>query len=99
MFPTTGEYSNYGITQKLLISINYFVKDPKDLTMSDARNIYQQEFWQKYRLDLFTSNKIARKILDMFVNMGPRQAALCVQDALGLEGHMRDGILGPLYQG
>src|SRR5712675_3110698 len=84
--PSNGEYSNFGITLKLLQSINYFVKDPKDLTLSDAKNIYQQQFWQKYRLDLFTSDLVARKIFDMMVNMGPRQGAFCVQDALGLKG-------------
>lgn len=91
---TTGEYSNFGITQKLLIAIKYYVTDPKDLTITDAKNIYMQQFWQKYRFDLYKSDKIAQKILDMFVNMGPRQASLLVQDALGFKDQMRDGVIG-----
>jgi len=91
---TTGEYSNFGITQTLLGKINYFIKDPAQLTVNDAKNIYIQQFWQKYRLDLFTSDAIARKLLDMAVNMGPHQAFLLAQRALGYTGHMLDGILG-----
>lgn len=95
----TGEYSNFGITRELLQGINYFTKDPKELTINDAKNIYMQQFWQKYRLDLFTSDKVARKIMDMFVNMGPKQATLLIQRSLKLPAELIDGVLGHFTRG
>lgn len=90
----TGERSKFGITEKLLKQIDYFVNDADKLTVADAKSIYLQHFWNRYRFDLYKSDKVAAKILDMFVNMGPRQAALLVQDAMEMKGPMRDGIIG-----
>lgn len=92
---STGEYSNFGITQNLLRAINYRVTDPAQLVQADVWNIYLQQFWNKYRFDTFTSNKVAAKIMDMYVNLGPRNAGFVIQDALGLKNEFRDGILGP----
>jgi lysozyme family protein len=95
----TGERSNFGITAKLLFAIDYFTKEPKDLTINDAKNIYITQFWQKYRFDLFDSDRVAAKVMDMYVNMGPHQAALTIQKAMNLKPPFLDGILGHFTRG
>lgn len=95
----TGERSNFGITAKLLKNIDYFTKEPKELTINDAKNIYIQQFWQKYRFDLFDSDRVAAKVMDLYVNAGPHQAALIIQKAMKLKPPFLDGILGHFTRG
>jgi lysozyme family protein len=92
--PQTGEDSNFGVTKGLLKQVNWYPKDPKQLNQDGAKNIYYIFFWQKYTLNSITSEVIAAKILDMIVNMGPRQAGLLLQRALNFTPDRTDGIIG-----
>jgi lysozyme family protein len=92
--PRTGENSNFGITQKDLQAFNWYPNDPKLLTENDVKNIYYIFFWQKWNMKNIKSDIFARKVFDMIINMGPKQAALCLQRALGFGADQIDGIIG-----
>lgn len=92
--PTTGEYSNFGITDKFLYLIEYFERDPAKLTRTDALNIYHKHIWERHHLSSINSDLCARKIFDMIVNMGYRQASLLVQRAIKFTPEMTDGVMG-----
>lgn len=91
---TTGERSRFGVTAKLLTQVNWYPSDPNQLDENSAKNVYYIFFWQKYGLDKITSDIFARKILDMIVNMGPKQAGLLLQRALGFPPDRLDGVIG-----
>lgn len=94
---TTGEFSNYGISQKFLQLIKYKITDPTLLQMSDILALYQTYFWNPYYLRVLSSNLVAQKILDMLVNMGPFEGSKGTQAALNSKGFacVIDGIIGP----
>jgi lysozyme family protein len=56
----------------------------------DAERIYARDYW-KY--DDITDQRVATKIFDMAVNMGPGQAHKQVQVVLSMA--LIDGVLGP----
>tara|TARA_R110001606_G_C15220230_1_gene633946 strand:- start:384 stop:917 length:534 start_codon:yes stop_codon:yes gene_type:complete len=70
--------------------------DVKALSIEDADTLYEKEFWLHYRLDEVTEEMIAVKLMNFFVNMRGKTAALIAQRAandLGA-GLVEDGILG-----
>src|ERR1700753_2861530 len=89
--PKTGEKSKFGITEKLLKSINYYIQDPKDLNGDEAINIYWFYFWILPHFNELQNPKIATKVLDMTVNMGSHQATQLIQRVLGIKD---DGVFG-----
>lgn len=94
---TTGEVSKYGISLKFLQSIRPSVTklNVVGLTREGATRLYQQFFWlgpQIWRLD---DDKLAFKVADLGVNMGPVSAIKLLQQALTGEVKV-DGVLGPL---
>lgn len=94
--PTTMEYSNFGITQTFLKSFPYFITDPLKLSREDAVNIYYQQFWHKYRLDLIHSIKISAKLMDMMISMGKWEAVKILQKIFYPDdSSLQDGALGP----
>lgn len=72
-------------------------EDIRALTLGHALALYERFFWDKYRYGSIPEQKLATKILDLSVNMGPRQAHLVVQRALKYNAPwiLTDGILGP----
>ncbi|RBO85913.1 glycoside hydrolase family 108 protein [Marinomonas aquiplantarum] len=74
------------------------VLDIQQLSKADAAQIYRQYFWLHYRLEQVQSEKIAIKLLNLFVNMRGKTATLIVQRAVNdllTESHLvEDGILG-----
>lgn len=95
--PLTNERSRWGITQKLLLSLNYHQTDPNLLNPIDIDSIYRKIFWDPNRLSEIENQLIANKVFDMAVNMGSRQAVKLLQASLNSVGGMSviDGILGP----
>lgn len=84
-----GGETNFGITKR-----QYPNLDIKNLTREQAIAIYERDFW---KFGDFSSQRIATKMLDIFVNMPPARAIKLLQLSLRsiLAGPVvADGILG-----
>jgi lysozyme family protein len=70
--------------------------DIRKLSREQAIGIYRSQWWEKYRYWLLPQ-AAAVKTFDLSVNMGSRQAHLCLQRALRAAGLIlaEDGVLGP----
>lgn len=70
--------------------------DIKALTVEQAADLYDREFWEPHGFDKLPP-RIAVKLFDMAVNMGPVQAVKLLQKSLNLMGHdiAIDGRIGP----
>lgn len=70
--------------------------DVKALSKEDAAKFYEKSFWLHYRLNEVEAESVAVKLMNLFVNMRGKTAALVAQRAandLGA-GLVEDGILG-----
>jgi len=88
-----GGETKYGISKR-----QYPDLDIASLTREQAIEIYRRDWWDKYGYGKLTSPAIAAKVLDLSVNMGPRQAHILLQRALHAVGRRDvtiDGIIGP----
>lgn len=106
-----GGITNYGITLNVLREDGPFgdidgdgdidADDIRQLTIEQAREIYNRQWWDRYGYGRIENQWIATKLLDLSVNMGPRQAHLIMQRALRATGYpvKQDGILGPVTIG
>jgi len=84
-----GGLTNYGISQS-----SYPNVDIKNLTRIEAEAIYERDYWH---YDDIASQRIATKLFDASVNMGPVRAGRLLQLALGaVEAGpvVADGIIG-----
>ncbi|HWC97240.1 MAG TPA: glycosyl hydrolase 108 family protein [Candidatus Sulfopaludibacter sp.] len=77
-----GGTTNFGISQR-----SYPTLPIEKLTRDDAKAIYKRDYW---RFDPVKSQRIANKLLDLAVNMGPVPAAKLLQESL------RYFVVGPL---
>lgn len=68
----------------------------QNLTVEEAKAFYQKYFWQAKGYDEIKNADLAVKVFDACINMGPRQAHLCLQRALNCVGFKlkEDGRLG-----
>lgn len=85
-----GGETNFGISQRA-----YPTLDIKDLTRDEAVTIYQRDYW---KFDALSSQRVATKLFDACVNMGPSQAVRMLQLALGgiqAGPVIADGKFGP----
>lgn len=67
------------------------------MTVECAIQFYREDWWERFHYDRIFDQKIANKILDLAVNMGGKQAHICVQRALRSstgEKLQEDGVLG-----
>jgi lysozyme family protein len=81
-----GGLTNFGISQK-----QYPALDIRNLTREDAVQIYQDDYWNKFQYGDITSQRIATKVFDAAVNMGPVRAVRLLQLAVNVQA---DGVLG-----
>jgi lysozyme family protein len=84
-----GGLTNYGISQAAYPNL-----DIKNLTREAAGAIYRRDYW---RYDAINSQRVATKLFDAHVNMGPVRAGRLMQQALGaIEAGpiVADGIVG-----
>ena len=107
-----GGTTNFGISLRFVKSIEHIydvdidndgdvdADDIAKLTKNEARAIYKVMFWDKYNYGNIENFRIALKIFDLCVNMGPRQAHKIIQRGLrSCERVVKDdGILGPITQ-
>jgi len=87
-----GGLTNFGISQK-----QYPALDIRNLTREDAVQIYQDDYWNKFQYGDITSQRVATKLFDAAVNMGPVRAVRLLQLALGSVQAgpvVADGVLG-----
>ncbi len=80
----TGEVSNFGVSLRWLQTI-----DPeatadtiRHLTRESAVDLYETQWWEKYRLGLIPSDRLATKLFDCMVNCGPDTAIKILQNTL-----------------
>jgi lysozyme family protein len=87
-----GGATRFGISQR-----EYPQLDIKNLTREDATEIYWRDWWCKFRYGALPS-PLSAKMLDLAVNIGPSEAARCLQRALRACGVAiaDNGILGPV---
>jgi lysozyme family protein len=88
-----GVPSNFGIRQ----AGAYAHIDVKSLTVEEASAIYLRDFWI---FGGFTSQRLANKILDFYVNLPPAVAIRLLQSAIAFVNAtpsvVCDGVLGPI---
>lgn len=91
-----GGATNLGISAEFLKSIGD-PRHPAELTMADVRTLYRKHFWDAFSLDKVADQRIAEKVFDIHVNMGPAGAARVAQRALRClgTGITEDGAWGP----
>jgi len=82
-----GGATKYGISQK-----SYPDVDIPGLTETQAKEIYQRDYWDRVRADDIHSQTIAENIFDTCVNMGVRSGSRLAQSALNIDP--ADGIIG-----
>lgn len=87
-----GGETMYGISKR-----SYPHLDIKHLKMDQAKQIYHDDFWDKYGYERILSQELANKIFDMAVNLGPVNAHKVVQTACNVVLDLKipvDGIFG-----
>jgi lysozyme family protein len=104
-----GGATNYGISLRFLKSIyktNNWVdvdndgdvdaNDIKNLSENQAKKIYYEQFWLANKCIYIEDDEVAAKFFDMTVNMGGKQAAKLLQQALNHLGYELavDGVIG-----
>lgn len=101
----SGGLTKYGISLRYLkdekIDINKDGDSDKDdiraLSKQEAIAIYKKDWWDKYNYEAINDVKVATKIFDMAVNMGPIEAHKLTQQALNhllMSKLQVDGVLG-----
>ena len=95
----SGGATNMGITKRTLEKWRgekLTVKDVRELTKKEAKEIYQDKYWDVMRLDAVDSDQVASAIMDFGVNAGPRTAIKTLQKALNDYGEslVVDGLIG-----
>ena len=83
-----GGPTAWGITEKVARKHGY-EGDMIDFKEAEAKEIYRKDYWKYGGL---LDQRVASKLFDMAVNMGPAQAALLAQEAGGAHP---DGKYGP----
>ncbi|MBW2091588.1 MAG: hypothetical protein JRI34_05630 [Deltaproteobacteria bacterium] len=88
-----GGETKFGISKR-----SYPDVDIANLTEDEAIEIYRRDWWEKYGYGLIEYDRLAEKVFDLAVNMGPRTAHGFLQVAVILTGGEKihaDGIIGP----
>ena len=106
IFANEGGYSNlaadhggatsFGITEATARASGYS-GDMRELTKDQASEIYHRKYWRFTPLD---DQRVATKLMDLSVNLGPGRATRLAQQALNQmdAGVEVDGIYGPLTE-
>lgn len=82
-----GGYTKFGISSKAYPSL-----DIKNLTLSEAKEIYHKDYWLACSCDDLPS-ALSMCVMDTAVNQGTTKAKRILQIALGMD--LVDGIIGP----
>jgi lysozyme family protein len=82
-----GGETKFGICKR-----SYPHVDIKNLTLSEAADIYQKDFWGFLRLSEIRNQTIAEEIFDTAVNCGAVTAAKIAQEAVNLTNYPEPDI-------
>lgn len=88
-----GGETKYGICKR-----SYPNLDIKNLTIQEAKHIYERDFWDANQLSKINSQVVASKVFDMCVNMGSYRGIELLQQAIDTLGESvnEDGKMGPV---
>lgn len=98
-----GGITNFGISLRLYMMIHkeltkeQVIEDIKNLTLTQAENIYYHEFWIKNRYEEIEDYEVSFKVFDFCVNAGARTANKLLQRSVrAAAGFLLndDGIIG-----
>jgi lysozyme family protein len=102
-----GGATNYGISLRFLSdypNIGDFdhdgdvdAEDIKNMTIEQAKAIYKQQWWDKFKYGNIADQTIATKVFDFSINMGAKRAHMLLQQAMNKAIGLRltvDGMLG-----
>lgn len=96
----SGGATKFGISLSYLIQQGHnkiTVEDIRNLTKEDAIKIYKKDWWDRYTYSAIINQRIATKVFDLSVNMGSKQAHICLQRAIRASTGKQlneDGMLG-----
>lgn len=95
-----SDYIDSELKKRIDINKDNFIdaEDIKSLKEEDASYIYKKYWWDKYKYENIDSQKIANKIFDMAINMGPINSHKIAQKSINdvnKEDKIKvDGIIG-----
>lgn len=95
-------YSNdpydHGGETRFGISTRYLGRSPHDLTLADAKSLYERDFWIEPGCERVNekSKALALMLFDCAVNQGTGTAIRLLQKAVGVSP---DGLIGPITLG
>jgi len=103
-----GGITNFGISLRFLENANIDINGDKKidsldittLTKEQAIALYKKEFWDKHNINDIKNLQVAKKLLDMSVNLGANTAIKLFQESVNsicpsyMTHLQEDGILG-----
>lgn len=93
-----GGLTNFGISSRWARGANLKL-DIRSLSKEDAVKLYRVYFWDYYDMVRIRDEKLATKVFDTLVNVGPSQTFKFLQRALRSFGYSHvvdDGAFGPI---
>lgn len=92
-----GGPTKYGITERLARKYGY-EGDMRDLSISEAKEIYRVAFWEKYDLNEIDHSGLAGRIFSFGINAGMKRVIRKLQEGYNLltnSSISEDGLIGP----
>lgn len=72
------------------------IDDVRNMTPEQAKQLYNDNFWNRYKYSLIEDQRLADKLLCLSVHTGPGRAHRILQEALSVNAEIKiDGIIGP----
>lgn len=90
-----GGATKYGISSSFIKANDLKIKDIKELTLLQAKEIYHMFFWNPLKIDSFNDSTVQLFLFDTAVNCGNEKAALLLQSSINSISHIAvDGKIG-----
>lgn len=91
----SGGATKYGISSSFIKTNELKIKDIKELTLLQAKEIYHMFFWNPLKIDQFNDSIVQLFLFDTAVNCGNERAALLLQSSIHSISHIAiDGKIG-----
>lgn len=90
-----GGATKYGISSKFIQANDLKIKDVKDLSLADAKQIYRVFFWNPLCIERFSDTMIKLFVFDSAVNCGKSKSVDFLQTCINSLTHIAvDGVIG-----
>ena len=90
-----GGATKYGISSAFIKANNIKIEDVNELTVDQAKSIYNMYFWNPLKVDQFTDSIVQLFLFDTAVNCGVGRAADFLQRSVNALSRIKlDGIIG-----